>query len=322
MAGGPSTVDLASSVSEVGGLGSIAAAMVSPDALRAEIRGVRARTSRPFAVNLFVPLEPVEPEPGAVEEVQSFLAPYRERVGVESGEPRPPPWGFGDQLAVAVEERVPVLSFGFGIPPPAGLDDAVVLATATTPAEAEALEHAGVDAVVLQGAEAGGHRGTFLSSFEDGLVPLAELIPAAAERCSRPLVAAGGIVDGAGIARALRAGAAGVQLGTAFLFADESGAGRAWKDALRRHETFVTDAYTGRPARGAQTPFLEELAGGVRPAPYPLQAALLGPFRAHEGYGWYLGGTGSARARELPAGELVRVLVEETRHALGRAAPA
>ena len=322
MAGGPSTVELVAAVSEAGGLGSIAGAILAPDALQAEIRAVRARTRRPFAVNVFAPLEPKHPEPGVVEAVQGFLAPYRKRLGIDAAaEPRPPSWSALDQLAVVVEERVPVFSFAFGIPPLDGFDDTILLGTATTPAEAEALQQAGVDAVVVQGAEAGGHRGTFLSSFEDGLVPLAELIPAAAERCSVPLVAAGGIVDGSGIARALDAGAAGVQLGTAFLFAEESGAGDAWKEALRRHETFVTDAYTGRPARGARTPFLQKLMAEARPAPYPLQAALLGPFRAHEGYGWYLGGTGAPRARERPVSELVRLLVEETHAALSRLSP-
>jgi nitronate monooxygenase len=318
MAGGPSTVDLVVAVSEAGALGSIAGAILSPNALRAEIRAVRARTRRPFAVNLFAPLETHEPEPGVVEAVDEFLAPYRERLGVGRGEPRPPSWDPLDQLAVVVEERVPVFSFTLGIPPLEAFEDTVLLGTATTAVEAVALEQAGVAAVVLQGAEAGGHRGTFLTSFEDGLVPLAELIAEAAARCSVPLVATGGIVDGAGIADALRAGAAGVQLGTAFLFANESGADRAWKDALRRNDTFVSAAYSGRPARGARTPFLEELTAGVQPAPFGTQRALLDPFRNHDEYGWYLGGTGAARARELPAAELVRVLVEETQAALSR----
>jgi nitronate monooxygenase len=238
---------------------------------------------------------------------------------VKFAEPGWPSWSVLDQLAVVVEERVPAFSFTFGIPPLDGFDDTLLLGTATTPDEAEALERAGVDAVVVQGAEAGGHRGTFLTSFDDALVPLAQLIPAAVERCSVPVVAAGGIVDGAEIAYALRAGAAGVQLGTAFLYADESGAGPAWREALRRYETFVSDAYTGRPARGARTQFVEELTAGVHPAPYGIQRALLDPFRGRDEYGWYLGGTGATRARELPAADLVRLLVEETGRAVPRA---
>jgi nitronate monooxygenase len=317
MAGGTSTLELAVAVSEAGALGTIAGAALSPDSLREQIRAFRARSSKPFGVNLFAPVEVPEPEPGVVDALQEFLEPYRERLGVERREPRPPRWSALDQLAVVAEERVPVFSFTFGIPPlDAFGDETVLLGTANTAAEAEALVDAGVDAVVAQGAEAGGHRGTFIGSFDDGLVPLAELVPTVAERCSVPVVAAGGIVDGAGIAAALSAGAAGVQLGTAFLFSPESGAGPEWKEALRTHETFVSGVYTGRPARGARTPFLAELEAGPPPAPYGVQRVLLEPFRSHPGYGWYLGGTGAPRARELPAAELVRVLVEETESVL------
>lgn len=317
MAGGPTTVELVVAVSAAGGLGSIAGATLAPDVLRGQIRAVRAGTDRPFAVNLFAPLDAPAPAPDRVAAVRAFLAAYAERLGIEAPpEPRLPAWTFADQLAVLMEERVPVFSFTFGVPPLAGLDGIVTLGTATTSAEAEALEHAGVDAVVLQSAEAGGHRGTFLGSFEDGLVPLAELLPEAGSRCSVPVVAAGGIVDGAGVAAALQAGAAAVQLGTAFLFTAEAGVDEAWRAALRAHETFVSAAYTGRPARGARTPFLAELDAGPQPAPYGIQRALLEPFRSREGYGWYLGGTEAARARELPAAELVRLLVEEAQTAL------
>jgi nitronate monooxygenase len=174
------------------------------------------------------------------------------------------------------------------------------------------MEQAGVHVVAAQAAEAGGHRGTFLGSFEDGLVPLAELLPQVLAATSLPVLAAGGIMDGAEIAAALDAGAAGAVLGTAFLFASESGAPPPWRDALRAGDTLVSARYTGRPARGARTPFISELeASGLEPAPYPVQGMLLGDLRAREGYGWYLGGTGAARARELPAGELVQVLADE-----------
>jgi nitronate monooxygenase len=136
-----------------------------------------------------------------------------------------------------------------------------------------------------------------------------------AARVGVPVIAAGGIADGRGIAAALRLGASGAQIGTAFLFTHESGASPAWRRALRDHETVVTDAYTGRPARGARTPFVAELLE-VEPAPYPFQAQLLGDVRGVEGYGWYLGGTNAAQARELPAAELVRVLAAEAEAAL------
>jgi nitronate monooxygenase len=316
MAGGPTTVDLVVAVCEAGALGSVAGAASPPDALREQIRAVRARTQRPFAVNVFAPVEIPEPDSAQVQALQDFLEPYRERLGVEPTPPLRPPWTALDQLAVVIEERVPVFSFTFGIPPLDELEDTIVLGTANTPDEAAALEQAGVHAVVAQGMEAGGHRSTFIGSFEDGLVPLAELLPAVVERVDVPVVAAGGIVDGGGIAAVLRAGAAGAQLGTAFLFADESGAGPAWRRALREHETFVSPAYTGRPARGARTPFLAELDAGPAPLPYPVQRALFFGLDQSDGYGWYLGGTNAARARELPAAELVRVLMAETEQAL------
>jgi nitronate monooxygenase len=262
-------------VSAAGALGSIAGATLSADELRAEIRVVRETTDRSFAVNL-------------------FAAPYLSE----------------ESLAVVLDERPRVCSFSFGILDPAPLQDAgiVTLGTATTADEAQALEQAGVDAVVAQGAEAGGHRGSFLGGFP--LVPLAELVPACVDVVSLPVVAAGGIVDGAGIAVLLRAGAAGVSLGTAFLFTPEAGRPREHLEALRSLETVVTDAYTGRPMRAARTPVLEELMAGPPPLPFPEQrevSAAIGPL--------FMGGTGAARGRELGVAELLRLLVAEAESA-------
>jgi nitronate monooxygenase len=308
MAGGPTTPELVAAVANAGALGTIAGAMSTADELRAAIRAVRALTQRPFAVNLFAPLPPPRPKPETVAAVQRVVAPHRERLGLPQPEPPPPrAWPFDDQLAVVVDEHVPVVSFAFGIPPVDALRDAIVVGTATTPGEAAKLEAAGVDAVVAQGVEAGGHRGGF---GEDGVVPLAELVPQVAERVGIPIVAAGGIMDGRGIAEVLRLGASGAQLGTAFLYTRESGASQAWKDALRTHETLISAAYTGRPARGARTPFLAELQR-VPPTPYPYQAQLLADVRSFDGYGWYLGGTGARRARELGAADLVETLAGE-----------
>jgi len=266
---------LAAAVSAAGALGSVAGATISPGELRAEIHDVRSATDRPFAVNLFAP-----------------------------------PYLRDESLEVVLEERPAVCSIAFGIADPAPLRDAgiVVLGTATTAEEAQALEKAGVDAVVAQGAEAGGHRGSFLDGFP--LVPLAELVPACVDAVTVPVVAAGGIVDGAGIAEMLRLGAAGVSLGTAFLFTPEAGRPREHLEALRTLETVVTDAYTGRPMRAARTPVLEELMAGPAPLPFPEQrkvSAEKGPL--------FMGGTGAARARELGAGELIRLLVVEAERA-------
>jgi nitronate monooxygenase len=262
---------LAAAVSAAGALGSVAGATISPDELRAEIHEVRSATDRPFAVNLFAP-------------------PYLRE----------------ENLKVVLEERPAALLFTFGIVDPAPLREAgiVVLGTATTAEEAHALEQAGVDAVVAQGAEAGGHRGSFLGGWP--LVPLVELVPACLDAVSVPVVAAGGIMDGPGIARMLRLGAAGVSLGTAFLFTPEAGRPREHLEALRSLETVVTDAYTGRPMRAARTAVLEELMAGPPPLPFPEQrtvSAAKGPL--------FMGGTDAAEGRELAAAELVRLLVSE-----------
>jgi nitronate monooxygenase len=263
--------ELAAAVSAAGALGSIAGATISPDQLRAEIREVRAATDRPFAVNLFAP-------------------PYLRE----------------ENLEVVLEERPAAFLYTFGVTDAAPLRDAgiVVLGTATTVEEARALEPAGVDAVVVQGAEAGGHRGSFLGGWP--LVPLAELVSACVDAVSVPVVAAGGIVDGTEIAELLRLGAAGVSLGTAFLFTPEAGRPPEHLEALRSLDTVVTDAYTGRPMRAARTPVLEELMAGPPPLPFPEQrtvSAEKGPL--------FMGGTGAAEGRELSAAELVLVLVDE-----------
>lgn len=262
---------LAAAVSNAGALGTIAGAALTADALRGAIHEVRARTGEPFAVNLFSP-----------------------------------PYMNDDAFTVVLEEKPAAFSFTFGPVDPAPLRDAgiVVLGTATTVAEARALD---VDVVVAQGAEAGGHRGTFLGSFEDALVPLAELVPEVVSAVDVPVVAAGGIMDGADAKRALALGAQGVQLGTAFLFAPECDAPPEWLAALRTRETVVTPAYSGRHARAARTPFLEKLMAGPPPLPFPEQRAAV---RARpDAEGFFLGGTGAKRARDLPAAELVLAVV-------------
>jgi nitronate monooxygenase len=260
---------LAAAVSNAGGLGMIAGATLSADELRDAIREVRRATAAPFGVNLFAP-----------------------------------PYVREDQLQVVLDERPPVFSFTFGVidlEPFAGM---TVLGTATTPEEARFLEAGGVDAVVAQGAEAGGHRGTFLGDFEQSMIPLAELVSSL--DVSVPVVAAGGIVDAANVRAALELGAQAVQVGTAFLFTPECGVPRDYLEALRTYDTVVTPAYTGRHMRAARTPVLDELITGPPPLPFPQQravAAELGPL--------YMAGTGAKRAREMPVAELVELLAGE-----------
>jgi nitronate monooxygenase len=300
MAGGPSTQRLAAAVSEAGGLGSVAGAMLGPDTLREAIRETRALTDRPFAVNVFAPL----PAPSG-----ERVAEWAELTGVPV---RPPQQGprLEDQLAVVAEERVPVLSFTFGIPPLAGLD-AVKIGTATTVAEAVALQRAGADAVVAQGFEAGGHRGTFLGPVERSLVGTLALVPQVVDAVSVPVLASGGIMDGRGVAAVLMLGAQGAQLGTAFLDCAEAGTTPAHRRALRE-PTVITPVLTGRHARAVRTPLVERLEGsGLTPPDYPLPRFLLPDPPM-------LVGQGGPLARALPAGELVAALAAEVDAALSR----
>jgi nitronate monooxygenase len=255
---------LAAIASNAGALGTIAAAALSADETRDAIREVRSLTDAPFGVNVFAP-----------------------------------PYLRYDVVDVVLEERPAVFSFTFGVIDPGPFQDAgiAVLGTATTGQEADALAAAGVDAVVAQGAEAGGHRGTFLGTFEDGLVPLDELVESI--DVSVPVIAAGGVVDAEDVRRVRSLGAAAVQVGTAFLFTHDAATAPDHLDALRRHETVVTAAYTGRPMRAARTPVLEELMQ-VEPLAFPEQRAVSakhGPL--------FMGGTNARAAREQSVAELV-----------------
>jgi nitronate monooxygenase len=302
MAGGCSTPTLAAAVSSAGGLGSVAGAGLPPDQLRVAIAAVRAATDAPFAVNLFAPL----PAP-----TMQRVPEWAELTGVGLPD-RLPGTGvsFDDQLAVVVAEGAPVFSFTFGIPPLSGVGG-VLVGTATTVAEAVALERAGVDAVVAQGYEAGGHRGTFLAPVERSLVGTLALVPQVVDAVSVPVIAAGGIMDGRGIAAALALGAQAVQLGTAFLATAEAGTSPAHRAALGQ-DTAVTPVLTGRHARAVRTPLVDRLeAAGLRPPDYPLPR-YLSPEPP------MLAGQAGALARSMPAAELVATLAAETAEVLAR----
>jgi nitronate monooxygenase len=327
MAGGPSTPELVAAVSNAGGLGSLGGAVLAPDALRAAIRAVRALTDRPFAVNLFAPLPPPAADAERVEAVRRALAPFRAELGLADPDPpSPPPNAVEAQLAVVVEERVPVFSFTFGLVPVDAAREAgsMVVGTATTAAEAVELERHGVDAVVAQGFEAGGHRGTFAGSMEQSFVGTLALVPQVVRAVSVPVIAAGGIMDGRGIAAALALGADGVQLGTALLATSESGAPDAWKRALgtaTAEGTVVTPLATGRHARMIRNELVETFeAAGIDPLPYPLQALASMDVRQatsdRPDLQVLLAGQGAPLARQLPAAELIAALERETDEAL------
>lgn len=324
---GVTTPELVAAVSNAGGLGSLGAAMLTPDTLRDAIRAVRSLTDRAFAVNLFAWPAGSDASPAAVEATIDASRPFRERLGL--GEPDPPVVPdvrrlLAGQLDVLTEERPPVFSFTFGIPDLALLADTgcVIVGTATTVAEARALEDAGVDAVVAQGSEAGGHRGTFLGAFEHALVGTVALVPQVVDAVSVPVLAAGGIMDGRGIAASLMLGADGAQLGTAFVGCDESGVAAAHKEAIAEISddgTIVTDRYSGRPARAARTDLIDALERDSDSVPpFPLQAMLnrdLYATAAEHGDReamLLLAGQAAPLARRLSAAELVDALVAET----------
>ncbi|MDQ3066232.1 MAG: nitronate monooxygenase [Actinomycetota bacterium] len=329
---GVTTPALAAAVSNAGGLGSLGAAWLPPDELRAAIRAVRDLTDRPFMVNLFAWPEPVEPDAGTVASMRASLRSTREALGADDPEPSAPDVRahLAAQLEVVLEERVPVFSFIFGIPDFAAIRDAgaVVVGTATTVAEAQALEAAGVDLVVAQGWEGGGHRGTFDRPLDEVDVATMPLVPQVVDAVSIPVLAGGGIMDGRGVAAALALGAGGAWLGTAFIAAPESLASDAYRAALARtsvEETVVTRAFSGRNARMLRSALVDRIErSGLEPAPFPLQLSLTRPLQvaaaakgATESM-FLLAGQGAALARELPAGELVGLLVAETSAAIAR----
>src|SRR5262245_9405908 len=335
LAGGGDTPALVAAVAEAGALGFIGAAYLTPQQILEAARAVRARTVRPFGISLFVPAPAPETLPDAKLALEC-VAPYFAELGL----PAPAAPGFAadafrEQLAAALDCGASVFSFTFGVMP-AEVIDAIksrhmfLLGTATSVAEALALERAGVDAIVTQGAEAGGHRGTFAGDFEASLVGTIALVPQVVDAVRLPVIASGGIMDGRGIAAALALGASAAQMGTAFLTCYEAGVPEAYKEAIlkaREHETRVTRAFSGRPARGIVNRFMTEVERSAEAIlPFPLQNALTRPLRAaaaKQGRAEFLSlwaGQGVRMARRESAGALVGRLAEETDAAVRRLA--
>jgi nitronate monooxygenase len=326
MSGGFTTPELVAAVSNAGGLGCIGAAYLNGEQILEIVRQVRALTDRPFAINVFAgpagAPEPRDPAP-----MLALLAKVHAELDLEPPQPPSPAASLdGERMQAVLEADVPVFTFTFGVPAEPELArlrkrGTYLIGTATTVVEGERLQAAGVDAMFAQGAEAGGHRGSFAGAFEQSMVPCLELVKGLAAAVERPVIAAGGIMDGAGIAAALAAGAAAAALGTAFLTCPESGAPVAHKQALLGADadtTVITRVFSGRPARGLRNGFIDQLAGQEAAIlPYPLQNAATRPMRnaaSRLGRADYLSlwaGTGVARVREMPAAELVATLARE-----------
>jgi nitronate monooxygenase len=331
MGGGPGTPALAAAVCEAGGLGFLSAGYLAMEAVRADVEALRGRTSRPFGVNLFAPPGRAG-DPGAVRRYAAALGAEAARLGAEVGEARHHDDGWAGKLGLAAELRVPVVSTTFGCPPAdvvAGLHEAgcEVWVTVTTPDEAVAAAAAGADALVVQGVEAGGHRGSFddAAPGDLGLLALLQLVAAQGDL---PLVASGGIATGRAVAAVLVAGARAAQLGTAFMLTPEAATSPAHRAAIASPApTALTRAFTGRTARGVVNRFLAEHEAEA-PAAYPEVHHVTAPLRAAaRARGdadmvnlW--AGQAHPLAAAVPAGELVRRLSAEARDALAAATAA
>jgi nitronate monooxygenase len=332
---GATTPELVAAVSNAGGLGSLGAGYTEPQAILDQVARVRTLTDRPFALNLFVLPDEVVPDMTAVARARECLDALMEREGLAVRTSLPARWAprFSEQFAALCEARPAVASFAFDLPSPAQMQELrrrgiYVVGTATTAAEARAWAEHGADAVCVQGAEAGGHRGGFLPAASTPLIGLFALIPlavAAIAACGRelPVIAAGGIMDGAGMLAAEVLGAAASQLGTAFLACPESSAAEAWKRDLATaedHRVATIRSFSGRAARGLRNRYVEAMedVAGELPA-YPVLNALTAPLRraaAAAGRADLVSewcGQAAARVRPQPATELVARLMHEYR---------
>ena len=324
MGGGFTTPALVAAVSAAGGLGSIGAPYLQPDAILAEAAAVRALTDRPFGINLFV-FEPPTPTHEDVARVAERLAPYCAELGIETPTLAGPAHPDIDaQIEAVLEARPAVFSFTFGVPAPAVLArfkerGVFFIGTATTLEEALACQAAGVDAVCAQGAEAGAHRGTFLGPWQDAMIGTLPLVDLLSHRLDVPVIGAGGIMTGRAVAAVIKAGAAAAQLGTAFLACPEAGTPQAHKRALMARgaeRTAITAAFSGRPARGIVNRYMQEMAGEP-PAPFPILNAMTRGIRgaaAKAGRTEFMSlwaGQGAPLIRDLAAAELMAALKRE-----------
>jgi len=317
---------LAIAVSNAGGLGSLPCAMLSLDALREELAAIKAGCNRPYNVNFFCHT------PAAADEQRetvwrAALAPYYAEYGIDANSipagTRRDPFS-SEALELLLEFRPPVVSFHFGLPVQDLLDGvkatgAKVLCSATTVAEAEWLESQGVDAIIAQGVEAGGHRGMFLSEDITAQVGTFALLPQIVQAVKLPVIAAGGIADAAGVAAVMSLGAAAAQIGTAYLLCDEATTSPVHRAALKDPgavHTALTNRFSGRPARSIVNRVMRELGPMVEVSPFPLAATAIGPLRsAAEAAGlgdfsslW--SGQNASGCREIPAAELTRKLAQ------------
>lgn len=288
MAGGITTSQLVSAVSNSGGLGMVGAGYMSLDAMQEQIKEIKQLTTGNFGVNLFVPNE-FHVTPDEIESAENALKPIREKLKLEDQRQLDLPDYkmnieiFEELIQIVINENIRVCSFTFGLPPKEIVRELkthniILLGTATTVREAIEAENSGMDAVIVQGSEAGGHRGNFISGDKESLIGLISLIPQVADHVKIPVIAAGGIMDGRGLMASLCLGAKAVQMGTAFLTCTESGAHQLYKNAIldaSEDQMVLTNAFSGKWARGMKNRFIEEMQEKEVSFPqFPVQNAL------------------------------------------------
>lgn len=316
---------LAITVSNAGGLGSLPCAMLTPDTIRAELVLIKAQTNKPFNVNFFCHTQPT-PDPEREAVWRAALAPYYNEFGIDSatipaGPGRAP---FSVEVADLLAEFKPsVVSFHFGLPPADLLArvkawGAKVLSSATTVEEAQWLEAHGADAIIAQGLEAGGHRGMFLTDDISTQAGTFALVPQIVQAVNLPVIAAGGIADASGVRAAMALGAAGVQVGTAYLLCPEATTSAVHRAALEQpsaRHTVLTNLFTGRPARGIVNRVIREL-GPISAAtpPFPLATSAIAPLRAkaeaqgNSDFSPLWSGQNASGCRHIPAAILTQEL--------------
>lgn len=332
---GPALSELAVAVSNAGGLGALPCAMLTLDTARAELEKIRAGTNGRINLNFFCHQPPVFDEAREMA-WRKRLAPYYEELGIDPAEPIPASnrTPFDETFCALVEEfRPDVVSFHFGLPEPALVErvkaaDAKVISSATTVREAIWLEERGCDAIIAQGAEAGGHRGIFLGTDISTQPGTMALVPQVVDAVKVPVIAAGGITDARGIVAAFALGASAVQIGTAYLFCPEAKVSAPHRAALKGYnndETVLTRLFTGRPARGIVNRVIREVGAMTDLAPaFPLAGGALMPLRAKAepaGSGDFTplwSGQAARLGREMPAGELTETLAAEALALMGR----
>ncbi len=325
---GPGSAKLAIAVAEAGGLGSLPCAMLNAEQIRSELTIIRQRSTQPVNLNFFCH-KPPQPDVAQETKWRKRLEPYYVELGVDPQAPVPISnrTPFDSTLCELVAEMKPeVVSFHFGLPDKELLTrvkaaGAKILSSATTVDEARWLEQNGCDAIIAQGVEAGGHRGMFLSTDISTQVGTMALVPQIVDAVNVPVIAAGGITDARGIVAAFALGASAVQIGTAYLFCPEANVSPVHREALRNakdNSTALTNVFTGRPARSIVNRIIREIGpmSDVAPA-FPLAGGALMPLRAKSeamGSGDFISlwaGQAVHLGRELPAGELTRLLAEE-----------